>query len=453
MRTKRDLHQNFIDYMNLIVKHKNYVDLPNKFGKDKKIKWVSPSDKQRAVWWDKKIKKLGLINRAAVARAIHPKELKGLKPCQICGKSMSIFYVYPKRRILNALMTIAPDSKITVYDDISEIFDKLFSKLNSGVFEILTDAFNIPDSVKKDKIVYVDFIFKDRTNFLSPGAMSNAPDRLDGFHTYNNCCRSEQDTGRHRTNLARYTQDRRVYENWADGNWKVSNRLMGEFGKYTKELPCPNCNKVRKMTADHIGPISLGFTHRPKFNALCKGCNSQKNNRMTLKDVRTLVKDEQNGEAVISWHSRFIWDLLKNKVKTQADALKLTKLMRLNLHHVLSLFSLVSEAGHDKFLKQFLHPEFSFLDYKFTNFNPLDTSHKYEEFKSIDKNTKKNAKRYLRISFETLQEYKKIENRNTKKWDSKTVDESVDKLLSSKPNNRKLEVVLKLLALETAKKF
>ena len=31
---------------------------------------------------------------------------------------------------------------------------------------------------------------------LSPGAMSNPPDRLDGFHTYNLCCRSKQDTGR-----------------------------------------------------------------------------------------------------------------------------------------------------------------------------------------------------------------------------------------------------------------
>lgn len=453
MRTKRDLHQNFIDYMNLIVRHKNYIDLPNKFGKGNKIKWVSPSDKQRAEWWDKKIKKLGLVNRAAVARAIHPKELKGLKPCQICGKSMSIFYVYPNRRILKALITVAPDAGITVYDDISRIFDKIFNKLNSGVYEILTDGFKIPDSVKKNKAAYINFLLKARISFLSPGAMSNAPDRLDGFHTYNICCRSEQDTGRYRTNLARYTQDRRVYENWADGNWKISNRLMGEFGKFAKELPCPNCSKIRKLTADHIGPISLGFTHRPKFNALCKECNSQKNNRMTLKDVKTLLWDENNGEIVISWHSKFLWDSLKNKVKTQDDALRLTKLMRLNLHHVLSLFSLISEAGQDEFLKQFLHPEFSFLDYKFANFNPLTANHKYEEFKSVDKNTKKNAERYLRISFETLQEYKKIENRNTKKWNSKLIDKSVDNLISAKLTIQKLEAVLRLLALETSKKF
>jgi hypothetical protein len=179
---------------------------------------------------------------------------------------------------------------------------------------------------------------------------------------------------------------------------------------------------------------------------------------MTFKDVQMLIQDERNGEAVISWHSKFIWDLLKYKVKTQADALKLTKLMRLNLHHILTLFSLISEARHDKFLKQFLHPEYSFLDYKFIDFNPLDTAHKYDEFKSVDKNTKKNAERYVRISFETLQEYKKIENRNTKKWDSKLVDKSVKELLSSlrkrsKLNIQKLTTVLELLAAEAAKKF
>ena len=53
------------------------------------------------------------------------------------------------------------------------------------------------------------------------------------------------DTELHLT-LTRYGQDRRVYENWADGDWKMADRLMSLFRK-------------NGISADHIGPISLGF--------------------------------------------------------------------------------------------------------------------------------------------------------------------------------------------------
>ncbi len=458
MRTQRQLHQNFINYMNLIVNHPNYKSLPNKFKPDGGIKWVSPSDKARAKWWDDLVKKFKVTQRSDVARLIHPKKLKGMKPCQICGNPMSIYYIYPIRRILKGLLVIAPDAGITTYDDISVIFDKLKNKMGSGVFEILTDAFKLPIDLKKNKNSYINYIYKNKESFLSPGVMSNAPDRLDGFHTYNICCRAEQDTGRHRNNLARYTQDRRVYENWADGNWKISNRVMGEFNKYPKKSKCLNCHKIRKLTADHIGPISLGFTHRPKFNPLCRECNSQKNNRLTLQDVKTLIADEKSKNVVISWHSKYLWDLLKNQVKTKDDALKLTKAMRLNLHHVLSLFSIISGAGYNNFLKQFLHPEYSYVDYIFKNFSPLSKTLKYTEYKSINANTKKNANRYIRISFETLEEYKKIENRNTKKWNSKAVDELMNQLLEAITKKQAssislLNSTLKLLAQEAAAKF
>jgi hypothetical protein len=85
-RKKRDWHPEFKEYMKFIVGHKNFIDMPNKFKPNGDIKWVSPSDSERGAWWDKKVKEFGLSNRADVARSIHPKELRGLKPCQICGK-------------------------------------------------------------------------------------------------------------------------------------------------------------------------------------------------------------------------------------------------------------------------------------------------------------------------------------------------------------------------------
>jgi Alw26I/Eco31I/Esp3I family type II restriction endonuclease len=275
--------------------------------------------------------------------------------------------------------------------------------------------------------------------------MSNPPDRLDGFHTYNGCCRSKQDTGRLSSNLSRYTQDRRAYENWADGNWNLSNRLMGEYQRYAPLMKCPDCGKQLKMTADHIGPISLGFTHRPKFNPLCKNCNSKKNNRITLSDVKQLIADEKKGEIVISWHSKPIWDKLKNKVLTENDALLLSKLMRTNLHHVLIVFSMISEAGFDDYLKRFLHPEYSFWDYKFEKFDPKTGPAKIisKELSSVNK--KKNANRCIRIAFESLADYKKKANRNQKKWSNPGVDKIVNEILSLLKDKKIKEADSKIL--------
>jgi Alw26I/Eco31I/Esp3I family type II restriction endonuclease len=428
--------------------------MPHKFKSNGDIWWVSPSDKERADWWDNKIKELDCVNRAEVARKIHPKELHGMKPCQICGNELSIFYIYPNKNSLKKLNAISPKFQFSPFqEDISHVVNTLLDALGNDGLSKIRLVFDIPSNiVAKEKII--DFIKENRTSGLSPGSMSNPPDRLDGFHTYNACCRSLEDTGRHTSNLARYSQDRRVYENWADGNWNLSNRLMGEFNRYDLEISCPSCGNLRKMTADHIGPISLGFTHRPRFNPLCCECNSRKNNRMTLGDVKTLINDEKQGDQVISWHSKYIWDKLKYKVKTQNDALKLSKLMRTNLHHILILFSKISENGYDKFLSQFLHPEYSFVDYKFVDFHPLTGPRKILEKPLDSKNKEKNANRYVRVAFESLEKYKNIENRNTRIWNSNKVDKLVAELLTllskkkDKLANRKLLEVLDRFAVE-----
>jgi len=287
-RIKRAWHKNFLKYMNFIVKHPNYAGMPEAYRMDGSIRWVtsgkSEIGQKRLAWWDKKRKELKIKKDgpwiSKVARTIHP---IGKKPCQICGKEMSLDYIYPNKR---------------------------------GGF--------------------------------SPGAMSNAPDRFEGYHTYNLCCRSVQDTGRHKDNLNRYGEDRRAYENWADGDWKAASWLMKVFNKH-------------KVSPDHIGPISLGFSHNPQFNPLTPAKNSAKNNRMTFADIKKLIELEKNGAIVTSWHSKYIWDILKNKIKTDADALKLSKIMRRNMHQILLILSEILKQGYSKFLvTNFLHPEYAF---------------------------------------------------------------------------------------------
>lgn len=456
-RIKRTWNRDFADYMKIIVSHLNYASMPNKFNGNGKIKWVSPSDKQRAKWWDSKIKELGVNNRADVARAIHPKELHGFKPCQICGKKLSIFYVYPNKNTLKKINFAFPKLKLKPYQEtIDQTIDRL-NKISKDSYAKIRKIFTIPTNIDDKDIL--SFIKNNRQSRLSPGVMSNPPDRLDGFHTYNGCCRSKQDTGRLKANLSRYTQDRRAYENWADGNWNLSNRLMGEYQGYAPLMMCPDCGKERKMTADHIGPISLGFTHRPKFNPLCKNCNSKKNNRITLSDVKQLMADEKSGEIVISWHSKPIWDTLKDKVKTEDDALLLSKLMRTNLHHILIIFSMISEAGFDDYLKRFLHPEYSFWDYKFEEFDPKTGPGKIISKELSSANKKKNATRCIRIAFESLADYKKKANRNQKKWNNPAIDKIINEILLAlgsqniKRAESKILEALTLLADDAEKQF
>ena len=342
-RNKRVWHPNFKKYMEFIVKHPNYTGMPFPYKKDRTIRWVvtrnSEVGQARLKWWDKKRKEVGIPKGDAwiskTARAIHP---TGEKPCQICGKVMSLDYIYPNKR-----------------------------------------------------------------NSKSPGAMSNAPDRFDGYHTYNLCCRSKQDTGRHKSNLARYGEDRRAYENWSEGDWKAASWLMKEFQKHG-------------VSPDHLGPISLGFCHRPKFRPLTKAANSARNNRMTHEDVKMLI-EEEIAEPIVSAHSKYIWDLLKDKVKNDSDALKLGKIMRENMHYILSIFSYIAESGHKDFLiKNFLHPEHANYSIKFESFDPK--TGKFEKMIKTNGSKKQytnNAKRYIRISLDSLKQYSLKKNRNLKK--------------------------------------
>ncbi|MBU4480039.1 restriction endonuclease [Patescibacteria group bacterium] len=446
-KIKRKWHPNFVKYVKFISNHSNYKGLFFEQSNNEQIKWVvtgnSKAGKNRRKWWDKKCKEFGIKIEAGcyakIARVIHPTKFH---VCQICGKTLSIEYIYPNKRLLSRFNKLFKKNlspyKLTIF----EMIDKFIK--NSSDIEKLLKILEIKlkkfKNISKLKI-YIKKELTDKCNkkFLSPGVMSNSPDRYDGFHSDGNCCRSKSDKGRHKSNLQRYGQDRRVYENWSDGDWKKADRLMSEFRK-------------NDISADHIGPISLGFCHRPKFNPLTKEENSSKNNRMNLSDVKILRKDEKK-EEVISWHSKFIWDKLKHKIKTDEDAIKLSNLMRKNLHYILIIFSMIDENGYSSFLKQFLNPKYSFFDYKFVGFNPKTGD--YEKIitkKLTGKNQKNNINRYYRIAFKKLEEYKNVNNRKTHIWKSKEVDKEMDNLfqLLEKNNTRKatkqLKNVLKIIA-------
>ena len=440
----RKWHPEFEKYTKYITKHKVYEGLFYSITKNDTIQWVvtgkSEKGQKRRKWWDNQCKKNNIKIEAGcyakIAVLIHPTKIH---ICQICGKGLSIQYIYPNSRTIKKIKTIFNFEMEPYEYNINEIID-----LNKGRVSDWAELFKINSNINNvedlKNWLRINHINKNSKSFLSPGVMSNSPDRFDGFHSDGNCCRSKSDKGRHKSNLQRYGQDRRVYENWADGNWKMADRLMSEFRKHN-------------ISADHIGPISLGFCHRPKFNPLTTSQNSSKNNRMSYDDVKILIEDENQGEKVVSWHSKFIWDKLKRKVVDDKTAVKLSNLMRINLHHVLIIFSMIDEKGFKQLLETFLNPKYSFFDYKFDGFNPKNGT--FKNVKKIElngKNQRNNIDRYYRIAFEKLKEYKDVNNRKTKIWNNKLVDSKLEDLFIDLQNRNlklaknKLDEIFKILA-------
>ena len=452
-------NEEFSKYQEAIVADPAYSSLPNKLSTKGEITWVRPSDASRNDWWDVLAKQLGVENRAEAARKIHPKKFGGFKPCAVCGRKLSIFYVYPNENALGRLRSEFPSESFLPFEsDVEIIMSSLFDKFPDSALEKLCQVFDVsPEQI--GSIRDLQQLVTSSKKFLSPGVMSNAGDRLDGFHTYNACCRKNSDKGRSDANMSRYGQDRRAYENWADGDWRGANRLMSLFSKETRKYACPSCNNLAKLTADHIGPISLGFTHRMKFAPLCGSCNSEKNNRLYFRDVQTLIQDEEAGEIVVSWHSRTIWDMLKGLVTNELEAKYVSVLMRRNLHHVLIILSKILESGHESYLKSKLHPEYAYFDYDFSYFDARTGTFKCIQRPVNSKNSESNAKRYLRVSFESLVEYQQIENRNVKTWSNPKVNQKVESAIAALERSdfpftdELLNEALEVLAIDALEKF
>lgn len=402
----RKYNKKFVEYQKYIIKHLAYDGMPMPSTQSKNIPWVAPGasrlGKAREEWWNKK--KLELQNKnlllgdpkiSDTARFIHPTKYK---PCQTCGRSLSIEYIYLNTNGFKKIVKIFPKITINEFSEIREVIEAIKKEYGKIGLNNFVKNFNL--GLVRLTVLEIEKIFrKEKISLLSPGVMSNAPDRLDGFHSYNRCCRSKEDKGRSRENLSRYGEDRRAYENWADGDWKAASWLMKEFAK-------------NNVSADHIGPISLGFCHTPFFTPMSKQENSAKNNRIRLTDVKKLIDLESRGNQIISWHTRPVWDRLKNSINSDEGALKLSKILRRHLHRVLLVLNELKERGNELFLKSLLNPEYAFYSIKVIGFNPLNGKYtKIEKTRGAITQYSRNAERYIRIAFESLEQYKIKDNR------------------------------------------
>ena len=413
--SEKSWHPDFIKYINFIVNHPNYEGLPIKRNRDGGYQWLAPAKSEvgagRLKWCEDKAHSLGFVVEAGVYAdvmlAIHPTKKK---VCQICGCEMSLYYHYPNANFLKSL-NAKFSSEYTGCDHISEIWDSL---LKSGVktmeiaaFLIAKGGLLLPTNATKQEIIdALEFACRKKgKKCLGPGAMSNFPDRFDGFHSYNRCCRSTQDKGRSKENMKTYTKDRRAYEYWSDGNIHAANQFMGSsFFKGT--------------SADHIGPISLGFVHDPRYlRPMPGGKNSTKRNRLQYEDIEKILEVEARTSIYpMSWYSKQIWEYVKKNYKSNPEKISTVyrDALKQNMaNFMFVLWSVLTNCGKDGkvfLVEALLKPNFKYFNRSYT-FNELGEIIKQTPRHFTDRNVNE-TDRYVRIAIDAVYKYNEKKNRN-----------------------------------------
>lgn len=415
--SSKNWHPNFVKYTEFIAAHPNYKGLPIERGLDGSLNWVvanktSAIRQGRIRWCESKARELGLKIEpgvyAKVMRKIHP---TGEKVCQVCGKTMSIFYHYPTARLINKIeKKFGTRFHNTMH--ISNVWDKLLTSGNKEStlvnFFLECAGVNKTLSGSTDKESVIETLENISRNhgkgILSPGAMSNFPDRFDGFHTYNLCCRTAKDTGRHADNMKSYTRDRRAYEYWSDGNIHAANMFMGS-------------QFFKGVSADHIGPISLGFVHDPHYlQPMSRSGNSTKRDRLTVLDIDKILKVEsRTGVYPISWYSAIIWEYIKHSYRRNPEKVPLVyrnmlKQSMINFMYILGQIIHRTMNGKEYLIDCFLKKNATYFNYSY-KFNAKGDIISQKPRHFTDRSNDE-MKRYFRVAIDSVDSYNTKENRN-----------------------------------------
>jgi len=409
----KNLHPDFIEYQKFIINHENYKGLYHNNSNLEKIKWYYPlksnSEGQKKVEWAFKTAKKNNLkyNKLQPLKdimfTIHPTKKK---PCSYCGMVLNLNYIYMNkyfRKDVKKQFDIDTDYLTTIFELSEELIlenkEEEIKKYFLERFKVsrLTENSDIDEIVKE--CISSSFLGKNRN--LGPGAMSNFPDRLDGFHTYNRCCRQKQDKGRSKDNLATYSKDRRAFEYLVDGNLRAADKYM-------------KSDTFNETSADHIGPISLGFIHDPlNLTPLSISENSSKRNKLLKTDVDKIIEIEnENDTTLMSWFNFEIW----NYYKESSEQINLSILRDALLEGQSTYLTLLNylffqnTSGRIIIEKLIIEPKLEYFNYNYEfiggEINELP--------RRVTKNTKKELLRFRERVFTTIKNYSDKKNRRKK---------------------------------------
>lgn len=417
-RGKFTHHQDYIAYQLMIARHPHYKGMPGAFNDEGKPVWQVSSGKTtsfyefykaRQEWWTDTAHSLGLPGRGkendrwtVAARTIHP---TGYRRCLICGQDKNIGYFYVNKPLLQRLLKHDGLEKLTFRAPITDALKLLAAAFTAAaVAALIHDLF--PEREKYFKTYgFTKTAFEKsqslKSPWLSPGFMGDPPYRFDGLHDYCTDCRKKNDPGRSDENMRTYIHDRRAFQWWAEGDWALADALY----RAAAGGQCVRCKRVvKKLTPDHIGPLSCGFKHVPFFRPLCNACNSQKNRRMTRRDVTDLIDyEEATISSAASWQVRALWNRLKLGISTREQAAELSALMRSMEDVFFRLLNTLYENDQVRFLRSLLHPEYALWKHEFVD---LDASRfTFSDVTVADEDTPNRrslAARSIRIAFDEM---------------------------------------------------
>lgn len=447
-RGKFTAHKNYIQYMNFIATNPIYSSIPNAISEGGKINWQVSSGKTtsfykyylaRLDWWIKKADSLGLPGTgksddrlSIAARIVHPTKKR---VCLICGEERNIGYMYLNFNTAKAFNNICGKvlfQKSMLIEEAISILVNEIGKDKTRQLILSTFPEKKKDIALFDAEKYADFNLMTqhiKTPKLSPGFMANCPDRLDGFHDYCIHCRKKNDPGRSDENMRSYNHDRRAFMWWAEGDWLLADTLYNR----ASDGNCCLCGAhEKKISPDHVGPLSCGFKQIPYFEPLCGRCNSSKNRRFTFENVKSLIQYENiHNENVASWQVRELWNNTKGLITNDSEAKELSNYMRGAQDYYLRILFWLYTRGYDLSLSYLLKPEYAFYSVEFHNLNTSTF-----EFTSYDKTQKQTngaesvSGRIIRIAFDELFEYnsKHADKRKINKLLMQYLDEDIKTL-------------------------
>src|SRR5699024_8175224 len=120
--------------------------------------------------------------------SLHPTKQK---PCSVCGEVMSLEYKYLSANMVKSIKKVF-GLTVNELTTIEEVLEELLIEFEEEeIREFLINKFEIKDekeNINELLLKCIQICEDGKKKHLGPGAFSNFPDRLDGFHTNKKCC-------------------------------------------------------------------------------------------------------------------------------------------------------------------------------------------------------------------------------------------------------------------------
>ncbi|HFI0578085.1 TPA: hypothetical protein ACGO28_000429 [Streptococcus suis] len=311
-KTSVNYHPNFISYMEEIIAHPNYRNLPIRFKDDGSPVWGATktakkdtTSKKREEWADEKARQLGLEasskKYANTMFAIHPTKKKA---CQGCGNTMDLHYIYPTQYTISYFEKNFA-YQFDRYDSIYDILHKL-PQHETAIQQYLIQKAKLPVEWEqqsiKDVLTEVELLCRtEGKKIFRSGASSHFPERFDGFHSLNLCCRTQKDKLDVKGTTANQHQEQAFYKYWVDGNSCAAKQLMKDYQLF------------HGQNLQYIGPLNLGFIDDPLNLQATPNNYRAREGQLYQSDIEKLIELEKETQvSPVSYFLKKIWEFIRN---------------------------------------------------------------------------------------------------------------------------------------------